>query len=249
MTARLALAVALAVTLVPGPAVESAESTMPLLEAPVLRDDPAALQRGARSFVRYCLGCHPASLLRWNRLLDIGFKAQQVQQELLPRDRRMGDPMSVAMRRADAERWFGVAPPDLSLVVRARTTAAVPGRDWVYSYLRGFYRDPTRPTGWNNVVFPNVAMHHVLAELQGVQTLAEGHRLTLARPGAMTTAGYDALVADLVVFLEYVSEPHAKARRHVGRYVVFGTLVLVLFAFALKPPPRRPGGRRPGSRT
>lgn len=207
--------------------------------APVLTHDTAALQRGAELFVRYCLTCHPASLLRWNRLVEIGYSQAELMQELLPSGARIGDPMTVAMRREDAERWFGMQPPDLSLAVRSRTTTTVHGRDWVYAYLRGFYRDRDRPTGWNNVVFPNVAMHHVLADLQGVQSLGPDQALMLARPGRMTPDRYDAMVADVVAFMEYMSEPTARTRRRVGVYVLLAGLVLVGFAFALKPPPRR----------
>ncbi len=218
----------------------NAEANPPLDRSPVLRDDPAALQRGARTFVHYCLTCHPASLVRYNRLADLGFTERQIREELLPEGQRIGDPMTVAMRRSDAKRWFGVTPPDLSLEVRARTSTSEPGRDWVYTYLRGFYRDTTRPSGWNNVVFPNVAMHHALYGLQGTQTLGPDRRLTLAHPGSLNPAQYDALVADLVAFLEYASEPAAPIRRHVGLVVMGVMAVLVFFAFALKPPPRRP---------
>lgn len=211
--------------------------------APDLSHDNAALQRGARTFVRYCLTCHPASFMRFNRLLDLGFTEKQVRDELLSTADRIGEPMKVAMRRDDARRWFGVAPPDLSLEVRARTSKLGPGDDWVYTYLRSFYRDPQRPSSWNNAVFPNVAMHHVLWELQGEQVLGPDHRLVLAIPGKLSPAQYDAFVADLAAFLKYMSEPSAQVRRHVGVYVLGVMVALLLFSFVLKPPARRP--RRP----
>lgn len=238
---RLSLA---AVWLLAPMAALAVESTISLDHAPVLREDPAALQRGARTFVHYCLTCHPASLVRYNRLEDLGFTEAQIKAELLPEGRRIGDPMTVAMRRVDAKRWFNVMPPDLSLEVRARTSTAAPGRDWVYSYLRGFYRDTARPSGWNNVVYPNVAMHHVLYGLQGVQVLEPDHKLALVHPGSLSPAQYDATVADLVAFLEFAAEPAAPLRRHLGLFVLGATALLLVFAFALKPPPRRRARRQ-----
>lgn len=217
-----------------------AEAEIRLDPAPDRSRDQAALQRGARVFIEYCLNCHPASLMRYNRLLDIGFTEQQVRDEFLHTNTRIGDLMMVAMDRKDATRWFGTNPPDLSLIVRASTSSMGPGEDWVYAYLRGFYRDPSRPSGWNNVMFRNVAMHHVLWEFQGEQVLGADKQLTLAKPGKLSAEQYDDLVGDLVAFLKYMSEPTASKRRHVGIYVLSVMGLLLFFSIIIKPSRRKP---------
>lgn len=131
-----------------------------------LNEQPS-LQNGARIFVNYCLNCHSAGLMRYNRLADIGLTDDQIRKSLLFTAERVGDPMKVAMRPADAKAWFGAAPPDLSVIARARAGAGGSGSDWLYSFLRSYYRDSTRPTGWNNAIFENVGMPHVFWELQG----------------------------------------------------------------------------------
>ena len=228
----------LALALVPVLA-SAVETGVVLDRAPDRSRDPQALQRGARTFITYCLGCHPASLMRFNRLGDLGFTDGQIRDELLLGTRRIGEQMKSTMSRADARKWFGIAPPDLSVIVRARTSRLGPGEDWLYTYLRGFYRDPTRPSGWNNVLFQNVAMHHVLWEFQGEQALNDDHRLTLSRPGRLSPADYDDMVADLVAYLGYMSEPTAQSRRRTGAYVLAGALVLLFFAFVARPPERK----------
>ncbi|MFN8840606.1 MAG: cytochrome c1 [Burkholderiales bacterium] len=129
--------------------------------------DPAALQNGAKVFVNYCLGCHSANLMRYNRLRDIGLTEAQIRDNLMFTATKVGDPMRIAMSPNDAKEWFGALPPDLSVTARARSSHDGTGSDWLYTYLRSFYRDSTRATGWNNAVFPNVGMPHVLFELQG----------------------------------------------------------------------------------
>ena len=129
--------------------------------------DQAALQDGARTFVNYCLNCHSASMMRYNRLQDIGLTDQQIRSNLLFTGKKVGDTMQIAMRAEDAKAWFGALPPDLSVIARARSSGAGSGSDWLYTYLRSFYRDATRATGWNNAVFPNVGMPHVFWDLQG----------------------------------------------------------------------------------
>lgn len=231
----------------------AAETEMSLDPAPDKSHDQAALQRGAKVFVQYCLSCHPAGFMRYNRLRDIGFTKQQIKDELicgqedqycgnsLYAARKFGAPMNVAMDRSDARRWFGMMPPDLSLLVRARTSDLGPGENWVYSYLRSFYRDPTRPSSWNNVIFKNVAMHHVLWELQGEQVLGADHKLRLANQGKLSPRQYDELVGDLVAFLKYMSEPSAMQRRHVGIYVLLAMGILLFFSIIIKPPGKKPG--------
>ena len=213
-------------------------------QAPDRSHDQKALQNGARVFTKYCLTCHAASFMRYNKLLDLGFSEAQVKGELMFASDKIGEPMKVTMRRADALRWFGVVPPDHSVTVRARHSALGPGEDWIYTYLRSFYRDPLRPSGWNNVVFPNVAMHHVLWDAQGEQILDADHKLVLLKPGKLTVEQYDSMVADLVGYLKYMSEPSADQRRHLGVYVLLGLAVLLGFAIVLKPAQRKARARR-----
>ena len=135
---------------------------------PVARmKDLASLQNGARLFANYCLSCHSASLMRWNRLHDIGLDDRQIKDFLIFGNQKVGDVMTVALRPADGKVWFGKAPPDLSVIARARTSFEYSGPDYLYSFLRGFYRDASSPTGWNNVASPNIAMPNVLWERQG----------------------------------------------------------------------------------
>ena len=131
--------------------------------------DLPSLQEGAKTFVNYCLNCHGASMMRFNRLKDIGLTDDQIANSLIFTGRKVGETMSIAMRPDDAKAWFGVLPPDLSVISRARSSAAGSGADWVYTYLRSYYRDNSKPTGWNNAVFPNVGMPNVFWELQGAR--------------------------------------------------------------------------------
>ncbi|HXZ06646.1 MAG TPA: cytochrome c1, partial [Paraburkholderia sp.] len=141
-----------------------AQENFPLDRAPDNADNFASLQHGAQLFVNYCLNCHSANLMRYNRLTDLGISQKQIEKNLLFTTDKVGNTMTVAMRPDDAKTWFGAQPPDLSVEARARN------RDWLYTYLRSFYRDTTRPTGWNNLVYENVAMPHVLWQLQGQRT-------------------------------------------------------------------------------
>jgi len=203
-------------------------------KAPDKSHDMAALQNGAKVFVNYCLNCHSASYMRYNRLRDIGLNEEQIRSNLIFSDAKVGDLMKISMQRADAKVWFGAAPPDLTLVARVRSSEFGSGADWLYTYLRGFYRDDARPSGWNNVVFANVGMPHVLWELQGQQVLGEGHKLNLAKPGKLKPEEYDALVADLVGYLQYMGEPVAEARKQLGVIVLIALAVLFVFTYALK---------------
>ncbi|MDO8348122.1 MAG: cytochrome c1 [Rugosibacter sp.] len=202
--------------------------------APDRSNDKAALQNGAKIFVNYCLNCHSASYMRYGRLKDIGLTDQQIKDNLLFTADKVGEPMRIAMRRADAREWFGAAPPDLTVIARARSSEFGSGADWLYTYLRTFYRDEERPTGWNNAVFENVGMPHVLWELQGNQVMGEDHKLKLARPGQLTPQKYDDMVADLVGFLQYMGEPAANTRKSLGWVVLVFLGVLLVFAYALK---------------
>ena len=148
---------------------------------------------------------------------------------------KIGDPMRVAARAAEQKQWFGAAPPDLTLVARARASADGSGADWLYTYLRSFYRDEKRPSGWNNTLFPNVAMPHVLWELQGEPMLdAETHAMKLATPGQLSVAEYDKEIADLVGFLVWAGEPGAGFRKNLGIGVLVFLFVLLGVSYALK---------------
>ena len=168
LAARFAPALA-AVAIVAAPlAAQAAGGGYPLDHFPKEKmTDQAALQNGARLFVNYCLGCHSANLMRYNRLQDIGLTDAQIKDNLLFTGTKVGDPMKIAMAPNDAKTWFGALPPDLSVTARARSSHDGSGSDWLYTYLRAYYRDATRATGWNNAVFPNVGMPHVFYELQG----------------------------------------------------------------------------------
>jgi len=163
-----ALAIALGCAgLVPGVA-SASSGGYPLDRFPTEKlTDEAALQNGAKLFVNHCLNCHGAALMRYNRLTDIGLSEEQIRQNLLFTADKVGEPMKTALAPADAKAWFGAQPPDLSVIARARASEQGSGADWLYTYLRTYYRDSTRATGWNNAVFPNVGMPHVFWDLQG----------------------------------------------------------------------------------
>ena len=204
-------------------------------KAPDVSGDQARLQNGAKLFVNYCLNCHGASFMRYNRLTGIGFTEQQIKDELLTTADKIGEPMRVAARSDESKKWFGATPPDLTLVARARASENGPGADWLYTYLRSFYRDDKRPTGWNNVVFENVGMPHILWELQGQQVLNhETHKLELAVPGKLSAADYDTQIADLVGFIVYMGEPVSGLRKQLGIAVLLFLGVLFAVAYALK---------------
>jgi ubiquinol-cytochrome c reductase cytochrome c1 subunit len=197
--------------------------------APIDATDYASLQRGARTFVNNCLNCHSANYMRYNRLKDIGLTEAQIKDNLLFAGEKVGDTMKVAMNPVDAKKWFGVAPPDLSVEVRAR------GADWVYAYLRGFYRDSTTSTGWNNTVYDKVAMPHVLYELQGEQILNhETHKLELVKPGKLSPEEYNNYVGDLTNFMAYMAEPGKQQRQHLGWYALLFLGVMLVLVKKLK---------------
>ena len=197
--------------------------------APIDVTDHASLQRGAKIFVNNCLNCHSANYMRYNRLKDIGLTEKQIKDNLLFAGEKVGDTMKVAMNPKEAKKWFGVIPPDLSVEVRAR------GADWVYAYLRGFYRDETTPTGWNNTVYDKVAMPHILYELQGEQKLNhETHQLELVKPGKLSPSEYNAYVGDLTNFMTYMAEPGKQQRQNLGWYVLLFLGVMLVLAKKIK---------------
>lgn len=200
-----------------------------------------SLQRGAKLFVNYCLSCHSAAYQRYNRMgRDLGLTEQQVIDNLMFASDKIGEPMKVAMSGGNGAAWFGAPPPDITLVTRSR------GSDWLYTYLRTFYLDDSRPFGVNNLVFPSVGMPHVLWELQGwqkpvyetvahdgVETQVIDH-LELAEPGSMTPAEYDRAMLDLVNFMTYMGEPVKLQRQALGIKVLLFLLVLLIITYLLK---------------
>ncbi|MEK6664054.1 MAG: cytochrome c1 [Pseudomonadota bacterium] len=206
-------------------------------------EDKLSLQRGARVFVNYCVNCHSASYMRYSRLQDLGLTEKQIVDNLMVTGEKPVETMTAALRPADAEAWFGVAPPDLTVIARAKEQ----GPNWLYTYLRTFYRDPSRPTGWNNLVFTNVGMPHALWELQGERVAhyrtEKGHdgkeahvfdRFETTRPGKMSAAEYDATVKDLVNYLVYMGEPAQTKRKITGIFVIFFLVGLTVLAYYLK---------------
>jgi len=198
-----------------------------------------SLQRGAKYFVNYCLGCHSAQYVRYNKLAEgLLLTEDQLIDNLIFSDQQPFDTMTNAMRSEDAERWFGIDPPDLSLIARAR------GVDYLYNFLRGFYVDETSATGANNVVLPNTAMPHVLWELQGLrrpvyEQTEEGAAPVIAgfevvRPGLLSEAEYDQVARDIVNFLAYIGEPMKLERQSLGIRVIGFLLVFLLLAWMLK---------------
>jgi len=167
--AKFVRAVALAAAMLP--AIAWTSEGIRLQPAPINLRDLASLQNGAKVFVNYCLNCHSANYMRYNRLRDLGLNEVQIRDNLVFTGVKVGELMQVAMDRKEAKEWFGTAPPDLTVTARSRSSGAGSGADWLYNYLRGFYRDSSRPTGWNNLVFENVAMPHALWQLNGQQQL------------------------------------------------------------------------------
>lgn len=219
----------------------ASEEHVHLDKAPINPNDNASLQRGAKMFVNYCLSCHSASYMRYSRLTDIGLSEDQIKNNLLFASEKVGDTMNVAMRYEDSKVWFGTTPPDLSVIARSR------GPDWIYTYLRSFYWDPSRPTGWNNVVFPKVGMPHVLTSLQGTQvavfrkeTNAEGveeetfDHFVLDKPGTVSQAEFDNQVGDLVNYLTWMAEPGKEKRMQTGLLVMAFLGIFFIFAYYLK---------------
>jgi ubiquinol-cytochrome c reductase cytochrome c1 subunit len=199
--------------------------------------DKAALQNGAKLFVNYCLNCHGASFMRYQNLIDLGLTEQQVKDNLMFTSDKIGGLMAVAARSDEQKKWFGATPPDLTIIARARGSLgdAGAGADWLYTYLRTFYRDPNRPTGWNNVVFENVGMPNPLWQLQGQQVRnAESHKLEMAVPGQMSPAEYDKAISDLVSFMVWMGEPQQEFRRTLGIFVFIFLALLFVVSYALK---------------
>ncbi len=206
-----------------------------------LKDMPS-LQRGAKLFVNYCLSCHSAKFMRYNRMArDLGIPPDLVVRNMMFAGEKIGDPMETTMPAEDAEKWFGVAPPDLSLISRLR------GPKWLYNYFLAFYLDENSPSGWNNAVFENVAMPHAMHELQGLQravfktaTGPDGNEHEVldhfeqTTPGKMSAEEYDQAARDLTNFLVYLGEPAKLVRIQYGLWVMIFLAVFAALAYALK---------------
>lgn len=230
--------VALMFLALPGLSLAAGGEGYPLAKAPIDPHNKASLQRGAKYFVNYCMGCHSLEHQRYNRLArDIGLTDEQVKDNLIFTGAKVGDTMKNAMPKAAAKQWFGVTPPDLTLIARSR------GVDYLYTYLQTFYKDPTRPFGVNNAAFPNAGMPHVLWELQGMQEPvyamhkdAAGNEVKtiasfkLTQPGSLSPPEFKEAMADLTNFLAYVAEPIKLERQHIGVWVLlFLALTTVVF--------------------
>jgi ubiquinol-cytochrome c reductase cytochrome c1 subunit len=223
----------------------AAGSNFPLDKAPQRTNDMAALQNGAKLFVNYCLSCHSASFMRYNRLRDIGLTDKQIAENLLFTTDKVGDQMKANISPTDAKKWFGVNPPDLTLIARSRSSKAGPGADYVYTLLRSYYRDDTKPTGWNNLLFPNIGMPHPLWELQGesrpvMETVSShGQELKVfkswepVKPGTMSASEYDQNVGDLVAYLQWMAEPAANTRVRIGVWVMLFLALFTVVAWRL----------------
>lgn len=208
--------------------------------AQIQPSNAASLQAGARTFVNYCLNCHSASLVRYNQLTRIGLTESQIKDNLMFTAEKVGEMMKISATVNDQRAWFGAAPPDLSVTARSR------GVDWLYTYMKGFYRDETTGTGWNNTVFPNVGMPHVLWQLQGTRQATkvmekDGHgherevlKVGPAQGGTMSALEYDRTITDLVNFMSWMAEPHQLDRKRIGYYVLMALGVLILLSYLLK---------------
>ena len=214
-------------------------------KAPDRTNDLPALQNGARLFVNYCLNCHSAAFMRFNRLQDIGITEQQIKDNLLVGTDRVGDLMKASIDPKEAKEWFGANPPDLTLVARSRSGHGGSGADYLYTYLRTYYRDPEKPTGWNNLAFPNVGMPHVLYELQGERQpvfatmKVHGHDTQVFQgwkqvaPGTMTPLQYDQAMGDLVGYLQWMAEPAQNSRIRIGAWVMLFLVVMFVLVWRL----------------
>jgi len=218
-----------------------------LLDAPIDLSDKESLRRGAKAFADYCYSCHAASFMRFNRIAkDLEMSEDDVREMMIHTRGKKGDPtkigelMRVSMTEDYAKEIFGTKVPDLSLTARAR------GADWVYTYLRSFYADPYRPTGFNNTVFPDVGMPHVLWSLQGIQepvyeTVKHGDHeveqmtgFRMVQEGMLSSTEYDVFLGDLTAFMVYLAEPAQLQRSSLGWKVLLFLVVFFVFAYALK---------------
>jgi ubiquinol-cytochrome c reductase cytochrome c1 subunit len=226
-------------------AVLAAGGNIPLDKAPKRTNDMAALQNGAKLFVNYCLSCHSAAFMRYNRLRDIGLTDKQISENLVFTTDKIGDTMKASIDPKQAKQFFGVNPPDLTLIARSRSSGAGSGADYVYTLLRSYYRDETKPTGWNNLAFPNIGMPHPLWELQGERrpvyekVMSHGHEVDRVKgweqvkPGTLSDARYDDNVGDLEAYLQWMAEPAQNSRVRIGVWVLLFLAAFTVIAWRL----------------
>jgi len=210
--------------------------------------DVAALQHGAKLFVNYCLNCHSAAFMRYNRLRDLSLTEDQIKNNLLFASDKVGEVMKASIDPKQAKAWFGAVPPDLSVIARSRSGGGGTGADYLYTYLRSYYRDDTKPTGWNNLAFPSVGMPHPLWELQGMRAAkfeevksehGEGHAehrfagYEQLSPGTLTPQQYDEAVGDLVAYMAWMAEPAQSLRVQLGVWVLLFLAVFIFCAWRL----------------
>lgn len=224
----------------------AAGPTFPMEKAPDLTNDLTALQNGAKIFVNHCLNCHSASFVRYNRMTELGLTERQIKENLMFTTDKVGDLMIAAIDPKQAKQWFGTNPPDLTLVARSRSSVqGYSGADYLYTLLRTYYRDETKPTGWNNLAFPNIGMPHPLWEMQGerkpiMETVSSGgHEVQVLRgwetvkAGTMSQAEYDRNVVDLVAYMQWLAEPGRNDRIRLGVWVLIFLGVFTLVAWRL----------------
>ncbi|RPE67505.1 ubiquinol-cytochrome c reductase cytochrome c1 subunit [Tibeticola sediminis] len=224
---------------------QASEGGIPWDKAPINTTDLGSLQNGAKLFVNYCLNCHSAAFMRYNRLRDIGLTEQQIKDNLMFTTEKVGDTMKANIDPKMAKEWFGAVPPDLTVIARSRAGHQGTGADYLYTYMRTFYVDESRPTGWNNLAFPNVGMPHVLWELQGMRKPVfqkveqHGHEAEVFKgweqltPGTLTPAQYDREVADLVNYLQWMGEPAQNQRVRLGVWVLLFLAVYTVITWRL----------------
>ena len=241
---KLILTIVAALGMVAGSAM-AAGGGHPLDKAPVKTNDLASLQNGAKLFVNYCLNCHSAAFMRFNRLKDIGLSEQQIKDNMLFTTEKVGETMKAAIDPRQAKEWFGANPPDLTVIARSRAGAGGTGADYLYTYLRTFYRDETKLTGWNNMAFPNIAMPHVMWELQGdrkpvfEEKESHGHAVKVLKgweqvsPGTMSPIQFDQSMGDLVNYLQWMGEPAQNTRVRVGVWVLLFLGMFTVIAWRL----------------
>lgn len=223
----------------------SSDLLVPLDKAPVDTTNQASLQNGAKLFVNYCLSCHSAAFMRYNRLQDIGLTEKQIKDNLLFTTDKVGETMIAAISPKQAKDWFGGNPPDLTVIARSRASGEGSGADYLYTFLRTFYKDETKPTGWNNLVFPSVGMPHALWQLQGERLArfeeqeVHGQKTQVFKgweeltPGAMTQVQYDQAIGDLVNYLQWMGEPAQNTRIRIGVGVLLFLGIFIFIAWRL----------------
>jgi len=219
--------------------------SVPLDKAPNRTNDMAALQNGAKLFVNYCLSCHSAAFMRYNRLRDIGLTDKQIEENLVFATDKIGETMKAAINPAQAKEWFGANPPDLTVIARSRSGSGGTGADYLYTFLRTFYRDPTRPTGWNNLAFTNVGMPNPFWQQQGerepihAKTQSHGAEIEVVsgwktvKPGTMSEREFNNNIGDLVAYMQWMAEPAQNNRVRIGVWVLLFLSLFTLVAWRL----------------